>query len=99
MPSGRAWAYAAAALGAVVSVAANVGHSYVPPTPAAGTWRPHAGAVLLAAFWPVALLLAVEVLARVPWPPARRWGLLRLGGVVPVAVVAAVVSYRHLSGL
>lgn len=98
-PSGRAWAYAAASLGAVVSVAANIGHSYVPPAGAASSWHPHAGAVALAAFWPLAVLLAVEVLARVPWPPERRWAVLRWGGLTPVALVAAVVSYRHLSGL
>ncbi len=45
------------------------------------------------------MLLAVEVLARVDWPDEARWVALRFGGLVPVAVVAAVVSYRHLSGL
>ncbi len=96
---GRGWAYAGALLGAGVSVAANVAHSYVPPSNAPAGWHPHVGAVVGAVFWPVALLVAIEVLARVAWPAAGRWLLVRFGGLGPVAVVAAVVSYRHLSGL
>lgn len=97
--SGRRWAYLGALLGGVVSVLANVAHSYVPPAAAAPGWRPPVGAVVGAVFWPLALFVAIEVLARVVWPAGRRWVLLRFGGLLPVALVAAVVSYRHLSGL
>jgi hypothetical protein len=97
--TGRRWAYLGAFLGGLVSVAANVAHSYVPPGAAPLGWRPHAGSVVGAAFWPVALLVAVEILARVEWPDSRRWLALRWAGLLPVAVVAAVVSYRHLSAL
>lgn len=96
---GRVWAYVGAGLGAGVSVAANVAHSYVPPPAAGPGWEPHTGSVWLSAFWPVAVLVAVEILARVPWPAGGRWVLVRWAGLVPVAVVAAVVSYRHLSAL
>ncbi len=96
---GRSWAYLGALVGAGVSVAANVAHSYVPPTGAGPGWSPHAGAVVGAVFWPLALLVAIEVLARVAWPAGARWLLVRFGGLGPVALVAAVVSYRHLSGL
>ena len=96
---GRSWAYLGALVGAGVSVAANVAHSYVPPTGAGPGWSPHAGAVVGAVFWPVALLVAIEVLARVAWPAGARWLVVRFGGLGPVALVAAVVSYRHLSGL
>jgi hypothetical protein len=105
---GKPWAYAGAIVGGAVSVAANVAHSFVPGQLAGMSdeaWRalpdahPQPGAVMLAAFWPMALLLAVEVLARVDWPTERRWTALRWGGVTPVAVVAAIVSYLHLSGL
>jgi hypothetical protein len=97
--TGRRWAYVGGLLGGAVSIAANVAHSYVPPTDAPAGWHPHAGAVVGAVFWPVALFVAIEILARVAWPDGRRWVVLRFGGLLPVAAVAAVVSYRHLSGL
>jgi hypothetical protein len=97
--NGKVWAYLGAIVGGAVSVTANVAHSYVPPAGAAAGWAPHQGAVMLAAFWPLALLVAVEILARVVWPAKQRWMLIRWCGLTPVAVVAAIVSYRHLSGL
>lgn len=108
--TGRGWAYAGVVLGGAVSIAANVAHSYVPPTGdklpvetasliADGKWAPELGAVLGAVFWPLALFVAIEILARTNWPDMTRWVLLRFGGLIPVGVVAAVVSYRHMSGL
>ncbi len=101
---GRGWAKLGAALGGAVSVAANVAHSYVPPTnlpkgvdPA--DWSPEAGAVMSAVIWPVFLFVAIEILVRIPWPDGRRWRFVRFGGLLPVALVAAVVSYRHMSEL
>jgi hypothetical protein len=73
-------------------VAANIAHALIPA-------NRHAGAVLGAAFWPLALVIALEILTRVEWPDSRRWDVLRWGGLLPVALVAAIVSYRHLSGL
>jgi len=97
--SGRGWAYIGAALGGTVSISANVAHSYVPPVAASTGWTPQTGAVVGAIFWPVALFVATEILARVPWPSGKRWTALRFAGLLPVALVAAFVSYRHLSGL
>ncbi|WP_433298973.1 winged helix-turn-helix domain-containing protein [Actinoplanes sp. CA-030573] len=97
--TGRGWAYIGAALGGTVSIAANVAHSYVPPTGAPAAWTPQTGAVVGAIFWPVALFVATEILARVAWPSGRRWTSLRFGGLLPVALVAAFVSYKHLAGL
>jgi hypothetical protein len=54
---------------------------------------------LSAVFWPVSLFVALEILSRTTWPTGILWRVIRLGGLLPVAVVAAVVSYRHLSGL
>lgn len=106
---GRAWAYLGAILGGAVSVAANVAHSYVPPATGRddraltlqqlADWAPHPGAVASSVFWPVFLFVGIEILARYDWPEGRRWLALRYLGLVPVMVVAAVVSYRHMSGL
>jgi hypothetical protein len=71
----------------------------VPPTGAPPGWSPLPGAVVGAVFWPLALFVAIEILARTSWPEGTAWKVVRLGGLLPVAVVAAVVSYRHLSGL
>lgn len=97
--AGQGWAYAGAILGGLVSMAANVAHSYVPPARSPHDWSPRPGAVIGALFWPVALLIAAEILSRTAWPTGRRWVALRYLGLLPVALVAAVVSYRHLSGL
>ena len=45
------------------------------------------------------LFIAVEIFARTNWPHGWSWHLLRWAGLLPVAGVAAFVSYRHLSGL
>jgi hypothetical protein len=105
--SGRVVAYVGAGLGGLGSVAANVLHSFVQPRPAGAPqtwvpdpeWMPEPGAVVGAMFWPVAVLVAVEIFSRVDWPAGRRWVALRFGGLLPVALVAAFVSYRHLSAL
>ncbi len=97
--TGRAWAYTGASLGGAVSIAANVAHSFIPPANAAPSWSPEPGAVVGAIVWPVFLFVAVEILARVAWPTGLTWQAIRWAGMLPVAAVAALVSYRHLSGL
>jgi hypothetical protein len=97
--SGRGWAYTGAISGGLVSIAANVAHSFIPPHGAPDTWRPEFGAVVGAIVWPCFLFIAVEILARVAWPAGLVWHFVRWAGLLPVAVVAALVSYRHLSGL
>lgn len=99
MNVGRSWAYGGVTLGAVASVAANVAHSYVAPESASKGWSPEPGLVLVSALWPLALMIAVEVLVRSEWPDGWFSLSVRYGGVGAVAVVAAVVSYQHLSGL
>ena len=99
LTAGRGWAYLGITLGGLVSIAANVAHSYVPPLGAPLGWTPPAGAVVSAFFWPIFLFLALEILARTRWPKGWGWLALRFLGLLPVAIVAGVVSYRHLSGL
>ncbi|WP_433232623.1 DUF2637 domain-containing protein [Micromonospora sp. CA-248260] len=106
-PTGRGWAYVGVILGGVVSIAANIAHTYLPNPPdgAPAGWAPDPGwspsplAVALSVFWPVALFVTVEILTRIPWGDGISSVFARVAGVLPVAVVAAVVSYRHLSGL
>ncbi|MFI5910913.1 DUF2637 domain-containing protein [Dactylosporangium sp. NPDC051541] len=96
---GRNWAYTGATLGGTVSIAANVAHSYIAPSGAGAGWSPEFGAVIGAVCWPVFLFVAVEILTRVAWPHGWIWHVVRWVGLLPVAGVAALVSYRHLSGL
>jgi hypothetical protein len=98
---GQGWAYLGIVVGATASIAANIAHSFVRPTglPDGQIWRPETGAVLSAMFWPTALLITTEIMARTAWPPGRAWLILRFAGLLPVAAVAAVVSYLHLHGL
>ena len=93
------WGYAGAVLGGLVSIAANVAHSFVPPTGSPTDYRPPLGDVVGAVFWPIALFIAIEILARTTWPTGARWVVVRFLGLLPVALVAAIVSYNHLSGL
>jgi hypothetical protein len=102
-----AWSAFGAGIG--VSIAANVAHTWYPSAAAlrawraghgpAAAWHPSPIAALSAAFWPIALLLCIEIVTRVSWPLGVRWSLARYGGTGLVAVVAAVVSYRHMAGL
>ena len=98
-PPGRSWARLGFGVGIVASIAANVAHSYLKPARAAATWTPQGGAIVAAAFWPVALLISIEVISRVNWPDGWLWKLLRHGGLTAVAGIAAIISYRHMSAL
>ncbi|MFF0471483.1 hypothetical protein ACFYPX_29105 [Micromonospora zamorensis] len=97
--NGRVYAYIGAFSGGLVSVAANIAHSFIAPTDAPANWSPEPGAVISAIVWPLFLFIAIEILARTPWPTGWGWNVLRWVGLPPVALVAAFVSYRHLSGL
>ncbi|TQJ21925.1 hypothetical protein FBZ33_2158 [Micromonospora sp. A202] len=97
--NGRVYAYIGAFSGGLVSVAANIAHSFIAPTNAPANWSPEPGAVISAIVWPLFLFIAIEILARTPWPTGWGWNVLRWVGLPPVALVAAFVSYRHLSGL
>lgn len=108
-PRGQLAAWVAFVIGGLVSVAANVAHTLYPTASqqsawtAAGhalnDWKPEPGAMVFAAFWPIALILAVEVITRAEWRSGFLFGLARYGGTTLVAVVAAVMSYRHMAGL
>ncbi|MGI5151405.1 DUF2637 domain-containing protein [Plantactinospora sp. CA-294935] len=89
-PSKGAWivAWIAFVAGIAASVAANIAHA-----------ESTAGARFIAGWAPIALLLTIEVMMRVPAPRSRFLGFLRYLGTVVVAGVAALASYRHMVGL
>lgn len=89
--AGRAIAWLSFALGIAVSVAGNILHSALTP---AGL-----GELVGAAFWPLALMLSIEILTRVRWQSGGWWMAARVVGLFLVGIVAAVLSYRHLAGL
>ena len=99
LPAGaRLVAWAGFLFGTAISVAANVLHAWLPAlvhqAPAPGL-APQVGA----AVWPIALVISVEVLSRVPWRTGWSWRLARYGGAGVVALGAAVISYGHLHGV
>jgi hypothetical protein len=96
---GRGWAYIGVVGGGTVSIAANIAHSFLPPVGASADWSPEAGAVGFAVAWPVVLFIGVEIFIRTVWPTGWGYHLVRWAGLLPVAGVAALVSYKHLSGL
>lgn len=98
---GAVWARLGFTLGIAASVAANVAHSFVPPDGWDMTqeWTPRHGAVVGAVFWPLALFVAIEVIARVNWPAGRHWWFARWVGLTAMAACAAVISYQHMYGL
>lgn len=96
---GRGWAYTGAILGGLISIAANVAHSFVAPPGAPANWAPKPGAVIGSTFWPILLFIGIEILARVRWPQGFWFTVLRFGGLLPVAGIAGIVSWRHLRAL
>jgi hypothetical protein len=97
--SGIGWARSGFLTGILTSVAANIARTFIPPEHAPPGWHPELGAIFAAAFWPVALLISIEIISRVQWPDGWGWWLVRYGGLTTVAAIAAIISYRHMSGL
>jgi hypothetical protein len=94
--SARLVAWAGFVFGSVMSVAANVLHTWLPASEEPPGWSPLVAAQIGAAVWPVGLLLSVEVLSRVPWPRGWQWAFARFAGTGAVALGSAVISYGHL---
>jgi hypothetical protein len=74
-------------LGVAASIAANVLHA-----------RPNLISQIIAAWPPVALLLTVELISRVP-AHRRSLAVLRLLAAATIAGIAAWVSYWHMAGV
>lgn len=75
------------ALGVAASVTANVLHA-----------QPNLISQAIAAWPPVALLITVELVSRIPI--YRRWlGVVRIGATFAIAGIAAWVSWHHMSAV
>jgi len=101
LSGGRVWAYVGSLLGGLVSVSANIRHSFIVPDGRPVDWTPESMQVGFSVLGPVFLFIGLEVLARIPWYKAPRWVSwpIRAGGVLPVTVVSGFVSYQHMAGL
>jgi hypothetical protein len=82
--------------GSVISIAANVLHTWLPATHMPPGWSPGIAPQIGAAVWPIGLLISVEVLSRVTWRDGVLWRLARYGGAGTVALGSGVISYGHL---
>ncbi|WP_241825676.1 DUF2637 domain-containing protein, partial [Micromonospora sp. CB01531] len=74
-------------LGVAASIAANVLHA-----------RPNPISQIIAAWPPLALLLTVELISRVPHH-RRALGVIRIAATAVIAAIATWVSYWHLVGV
>lgn len=75
------------ALGVAASVTANILHA-----------RPHPVSQAIAAWPPLALLITVELVSRIPLY-RRSLGILRITATAAIAGIAAWVSYWHMAGV
>jgi hypothetical protein len=91
--SGRGYARLGFGVGISASIAGNVAHVFVQNP------SPPLGAVISAGIWPVSLFIALEVIARVSWPNKLVYRITRYGGLTAVALIAGLLSYKHMSAL
>lgn len=98
-PGARLVAWLGFVFGSLMSIAANVLHTWLPAAHQPSGWSPGLAPQIGAAVWPIALLLSVEALSRVAWPRTFWWSLARYGGAGLVATGAAVISYSHVKAV
>lgn len=88
--TGRGWAYVGLFLGLSASITANVASTVLAESEISLKLR-----VPFAVIWPVLTYIAIEVLTRTDWQRSFSHALIRIVISVPVAAVAAFVSYLH----
>jgi hypothetical protein len=107
--AGRVYAYIGQIGGFALSFWANIRDAYIPEIPdgvAGADWRegypgykeldPTIFDLVTAGFFPVAVFVAIELLARVAWKDTWPHRILRWAGVGSLTAVALIVSYSHL---
>src|SRR5262245_41962962 len=65
---GRVWAWLLLLVGGAISLGANVGHSYIPPSGAVAGWSPSRWSLAWAMAGPLMLFFCVKGLTLVRWP-------------------------------
>lgn len=91
-------AYLSLAVGSGVSIAGNIADTYRVANEVAH--RPVDGLdTTISAFWPAAVLLAIEMFVSTLWPTTWRMQLVRWVGSLGIGFVAMYVSWHHLSDL
>lgn len=88
---GRRWARFTLLLSLAVSIAANIGHTITVRSDIPVGWR-----IVGAVWWPIATLLAVEILLQVNWTAGRGSHVLARVFLLVVAPIAAISSYEHM---
>ena len=94
--TGRFVSWLGFVFGSVMSIAANVLHTWLSAATEPPGWSPGIAPQVGAAVWPIALVVSVEVLSRVRWHRGGWWHLARYGGAGTVAFGSAIISYGHL---
>lgn len=90
------WALAGFGLGSLVSVGFNLQSAWLPAAEHGPGWAPSIASQAAAIVWPLTLIVSVEVLSRVAWPRGWGWRLVRVSGILAVALGSGVISYGHI---
>jgi hypothetical protein len=97
----RAWTYGVAylslAVGSGVSISGNIADTYRVAT-AIGR-HPDSLDIAISAFWPAAVLLAIEMFVSRLWPRTTAMQAVRWAGSIGIGFVAMYVSWHHLDDL
>lgn len=97
----KAWTYGVAylslAVGSGVSISGNIADTYRVATEVART--PDGLDIAISAFWPAAVLLAIEMFVSRLWPRTRPMQSVRWAGSLGIGFVAMYVSWHHLADL
>ena len=90
-------AYLSLAVGSGVSIAGNVADTYRVSGAIGRT--PDGLDITISAFWPAAVLLAIEMFVSALWPRTTAMQTVRWVGSLGIGFVAMYVSWHHLSDL
>jgi hypothetical protein len=97
----KAWTYGVAyvslAVGSGVSIAGNIADTY--RTVEAAGRTVDALDIVLSAFWPAAVLLAIEMFVSTLWPRTVPMQLVRWVGSLGIGFLAMYASWHHLADL